>query len=74
VISFPAGTSIVDVPSRLDNKVARRRGTVFPCPCLGLHELPDAAPATVLVMNPLYRDDVERTVGDLGLRASAVVA
>lgn len=61
---------VVDVNPRKQGKHVAGRGNRILAP----HELPEAAPATVLVMNPLYRREVERALADLRLQAPVVVA
>jgi SAM-dependent methyltransferase len=61
---------VVDVNPRKQGKHVAGRGDRILAP----HELPEAAPATVLVTNPLYRREVERTLADLRLQAPVVVA
>lgn len=61
---------VVDVNPRKQGKHVAGRGDRILAP----HELPEAAPATVLVTNPIYRREVERTLADLRLQAPVVVA
>jgi SAM-dependent methyltransferase len=61
---------VVDVNPRKQGKHVPGRGDRILAP----HDLPEAAPATVLVTNPRYRREVERTLADLRLQAPVVVA
>jgi SAM-dependent methyltransferase len=61
---------VVDVNPRKQGKHVAGRGDRILAP----HELREAAPATVLVTNALYRREVERTLTEFRLEAPVVVA
>jgi SAM-dependent methyltransferase len=68
----PGGGSlvVVDVNPRKQGKHVAGRGD----PIVGPEALPSSGATSILVMNPLYRDEIEQTVRKLGLEAEVVLA